>query len=432
MSLARSCSEQGSATAPSRHAPSIANTHSGRAPISVMTTSPRPTPSRARPPPPRPARSATSRERVAAHRAVRRRPPAAPRRAAARGRGARPRRAVKLKLPVARADATAASDELRLPPCGRVATVESRGSSGGCAGTGAQYGAASRLRRCRCLVLPRLGARRPAGGDRPRRRQPLLGSGRRGPVPLRPGGRHLRARWRADSVPADAAGRLLAGGNVAKALANAGAAGGTNRSICPTANLAAFNAIRSRPSGTARSSSGRSIDAISTADSAALIARKDDIATFFNQGGGIFAFAGDSNGDDPADPYYQFVPIGIGGKQVASPFRLTPEGQALGLPGLGERDRDQRRHQLLPDAQLLPGAAGRQRAAGRRARLERAARAGDAVCRRHHQRRHDRQQADLRQGGRAAVEPASARAGGSSGSASASPAASRSRRRSCS
>ena len=99
---------------------------------------------------------------------------------------------------------------------------------------------------------------------------------------------------------------------------------------------------RSRPSGTARSSSDRSIDAISTADSAALIARKNDIANFFNQGGGIFALAGDSNGDDPADPYYQFVPIGIGGKQVASPFRLTPEGQALGFQdsvnGIGTND----------------------------------------------------------------------------------------------
>ena len=47
MSLRRNCSEHGSATAPSRQAPSIANTHSGRAPISVMTTSPRPTPARA-------------------------------------------------------------------------------------------------------------------------------------------------------------------------------------------------------------------------------------------------------------------------------------------------------------------------------------------------------------------------------------------------
>ena len=87
---------------------------------------------------------------------------------------------------------------------------------------------------------------------------------------------------------------------------------------------------------------GSSIDALSTADSTALIARKNDIAAFFNQGGGIFALAGDSNGDDPADPYYQFVPIGIGGKQVASPFRLTPEGQALGFQdsvnGIGTND----------------------------------------------------------------------------------------------
>jgi hypothetical protein len=132
------------------------------------------------------------------------------------------------------------------------------------------------------------------------------------------------------------------GGNVAKALANAGAAGGTNEVVCPTANLGAFNAI---PLNTNRYSAmivGSSLDALSTADSSALNARKNDIANFFNQGGGIFALAGDINGDDPADPYYQFIPIGIGGKQVASPFRLTPEGQALGFQdsvnGIGTND----------------------------------------------------------------------------------------------
>jgi hypothetical protein len=132
------------------------------------------------------------------------------------------------------------------------------------------------------------------------------------------------------------------GGNVARALANAGAAGGTNEVVCPTANLAAFNAI---PLTTQRYSAiivGSALDAISTSDSSALIARKNDIAAFFNQGGGIFALAGDSNGDDPADPYYQFVPIGIGGKQVTSPFRLTPEGQGLGFQdsvnGIGTND----------------------------------------------------------------------------------------------
>ena len=201
---------------------------------------------------------------------------------------------------------------------------------------------------------------------------------------------------------------------------------------CPTANLAAFNAI---PLTTQRYSAiivGSSIDAISVADSAALIARKNDIANFFNQGGGIFALAGDSNGDDPADPYYQFVPIGIGGKQVASPFRLTPEGQALGFQdsvnGIGTNDDIN----CCPTHNSFQEPPRRQRAEGRRARLERAARAGDAVRRRDHQRRHDRQQADLREGGRAAVEPQVREPRGSSGSGSASRAASRSRRRSCS
>ena len=78
---------------------------------------------------------------------------------------------------------------------------------------------------------------------------------------------------------------------------------------------------------------------------------------------------------------------------VTSPFRLTPEGQALGFQdrvnGIGTEER----HQLLPDAQLLPGACGRQRPPGRRARSGQPTRARDAVRGRHDQRRHDRQEA---------------------------------------
>jgi hypothetical protein len=135
-----------------------------------------------------------------------------------------------------------------------------------------------------------------------------------------------------------------AGGNVAKALANAGVAG-SNQVVCPSGNLGAFNALRLTTASYSAIIVGSSSDAINlggTADSAALIARKADIASFFNQGGGIFALAGDFNGDDPTDPYYQFVPIGIGGKQVTSPFRLTPQGQALGFEdapnGIGASD----------------------------------------------------------------------------------------------
>ena len=131
------------------------------------------------------------------------------------------------------------------------------------------------------------------------------------------------------------------GGNVSKALANAGV-GGANQVVCPTANLAAFNGLRLTTGAYSAIVVGSSIDALSLADTAAINARKADIASFFNQGGGVLAFAGDTNGDDPADPYYQFIPIGVGGKQVTSPFRLTPQGQALGFQdsvnGIGASD----------------------------------------------------------------------------------------------
>jgi hypothetical protein len=133
-------------------------------------------------------------------------------------------------------------------------------------------------------------------------------------------------------------------GIVSTALANAGVGGGTSV-VCPSANVAAFNAIRlvtSAFSAIVVGSSGDAVDLGGTADSAALSARRNDVAAFFNQGGGIFALSGGSNGDDPTDPYYQFVPIGIGGKQVAPPFRLTAEGQALGFHdstnGIGTND----------------------------------------------------------------------------------------------
>jgi len=134
-----------------------------------------------------------------------------------------------------------------------------------------------------------------------------------------------------------------AGGNVAKALVNAGAAGGAaNQVVCPSVNVAAFNGLRLTTGNYSAILVGSSSDALSLADTAAINARQSDIASFFNQGGGILAFAGDFNGDDPTDPYYQFVPIGVGGKQVAPPFRLTPPGQALGFQdsvnGIGTND----------------------------------------------------------------------------------------------
>jgi hypothetical protein len=127
------------------------------------------------------------------------------------------------------------------------------------------------------------------------------------------------------------------------ALNNAGLGSITgNQVICPSANVAAFNATAFTTSSYSAILVGSSGDQTSVADSAALNARSGDIASFFNAGGGILAFAGDFNGDDPADPYYQFVPIGIGGKQVAPSFRLTPEGQGLGFQdsvnGIGTND----------------------------------------------------------------------------------------------
>jgi hypothetical protein len=72
-----------------------------------------------------------------------------------------------------------------------------------------------------------------------------------------------------------------------------------------------------------------------TPDSDAINARAQDIAAFFNAGGGVFAAAGANHGDgdttDGPETYYQFVPIPLGGHQVTPPFTLTPAGQALGF-----------------------------------------------------------------------------------------------------
>ena len=84
----------------------------------------------------------------------------------------------------------------------------------------------------------------------------------------------------------------------------------------------------------------------STPDSDAINARKDDIAAFFNAGGGIFAGAGTDHGDGDADTgpdiFYNFVPLPLGGKRVAPPFSLTDQGKALGFEdapnGIGTND----------------------------------------------------------------------------------------------
>ncbi|MEA2426943.1 MAG: hypothetical protein QOF37_571 [Thermoleophilaceae bacterium] len=83
-----------------------------------------------------------------------------------------------------------------------------------------------------------------------------------------------------------------------------------------------------------------------TPDSDALNARSADIAAFFNQGGGVLALAGANSGNgDPSDgpdTYYNFVPIGIGGKVVNPPFKLTDAGRLMGIEdshnGIGTHD----------------------------------------------------------------------------------------------
>jgi hypothetical protein len=73
----------------------------------------------------------------------------------------------------------------------------------------------------------------------------------------------------------------------------------------------------------------------STPDSDAINARKDAIANFFNDGGGVYANAGASHGDGTAssgpDTYYSFLPIPVGGTPVSGPFCLTPIGAGLGF-----------------------------------------------------------------------------------------------------
>jgi len=67
------------------------------------------------------------------------------------------------------------------------------------------------------------------------------------------------------------------------------------------------------------------------ADITAIVARKADIAQFFNEGGGILAMAGANN----YSTYYNFLPIAATGAAVTSPFHVTPLGQSLGLYDTG-------------------------------------------------------------------------------------------------
>ena len=290
---ARSCSEQGSATAPSRHAPSIAKTHSGRAPISVITTSPRPD-AGAAPARPRPRRR-VPRDLARTCRSARSRRPrsrAAPRRAG-RSRARRSThvaREVEAGRCIARG-CYAAADRTRLRGLGRQLRSTREGLEDAsesacdcCVGDS----------RCRCLALPgtaSAGRLVATGHDADSHCSGVDGAGQchfvqaavsyvRGgaPVPSRP---LLRARLlvraatsrRRSRTPARPAGRTRWSARPRT----------SPRSTRLPLTTATFSAIVV----------GSSIDALSLTDTAAINARKADIATFFNQGGGILAFAGD-------------------------------------------------------------------------------------------------------------------------------------------
>ena len=69
----------------------------------------------------------------------------------------------------------------------------------------------------------------------------------------------------------------------------------------------------------------------STPDSDAINRRARDLRGFFDSGGGIFVNSGNAHGDGPGDPYYAFLPITVRSGRVTEPFRLTPNGSALGF-----------------------------------------------------------------------------------------------------
>ena len=135
---------------------------------------------------------------------------------------------------------------------------------------------------------------------------------------------------------------LDCGTNVAGALDSALGVNAVPRvTKCPTT---AADGFATEPLTTDRYSAilvGSSCDSLNfscstaTPESNAINARKAAITAFFNAGGGIFAMAGDVNGDGDAttgpETYYGFISLPLGGKQVTAPFCLTAAGRALGL-----------------------------------------------------------------------------------------------------
>jgi hypothetical protein len=85
---------------------------------------------------------------------------------------------------------------------------------------------------------------------------------------------------------------------------------------------------------------------LTDAEIRAMVARKTDIATFVNGGGGLAAFAEcgfgffncDASNVHADTPLYGFVPVGASSSSTATPYTLTPAGIAFGLDPLEVND----------------------------------------------------------------------------------------------
>ena len=176
---------------------------------------------------------------------------------------------------------------------------------------------------CRISRVACAGAGRPAGRDRPRRGQPLLGSRRRRPVPLRAGGGQLRARRRAGPGTAAAGARLLLRAQRFRCARERGCREPVQPGRLPDREPRGVQRPAPHDRHLQRDRRRSSIDALSLTDTAAInSAGPTSLPSSTREAGSWHS---------PATPtettrqilYYQFVPIGVGGKQVASPFRLT-------------------------------------------------------------------------------------------------------------
>ena len=207
----------------------------------------------------------------------------------------------------------------------------------------------------------------------------------RGPVPLRRRRRSTTcAEARRTPSPPDAAARLLVRRDrLPSAHQRRRRRRDATTVICPTANPPAFAGLRAHDAALQRDRRGLArqidVDLSGTADSTALCPRARRHRGVLQPGRRHLRARRRLERRRPGRPVLPVHPDRHRRKAGDLALPAHARGPGARLPGLGERDRDQRRHQLLPDPQLLPGAGRRQRAEGRRARLERPAGARDAV-----------------------------------------------------